>query len=251
MNSEVRMTQSQAVPYALPLYEQVYQILRSRITSGEWKPQGLVPSEMVLAQELGVSVGTVRKAMSRLSRENLVFRERGRGTFVKGNDEWASSTSFKLFDPSGQAIAPAVEIVDAAVGVAVPFEVQQLRIGRFASTRVMRIKRAWTAGGTLLARELIAVEASRFPELSDALKSGLPALAGVYADLVHARVERVIWQIDSSASPDDSAASSKSGGQKGATTLRLNRLAYDARGLPLEMCRFEFFMENCLLQLSD
>lgn len=65
-----------------PLYRQVKQILLQRIASGAWRPGDLVPAEPKLGQELGVSPGTVRKALDELASENLVVRQQGRGTFV-------------------------------------------------------------------------------------------------------------------------------------------------------------------------
>jgi GntR family transcriptional regulator len=47
-----------------PLYKQVYSLLTQRLVDGDWKPSEPLPSEIVLANELGVSQGTVRKALN-------------------------------------------------------------------------------------------------------------------------------------------------------------------------------------------
>ena len=54
-------------PDARPLYAQVESILNARIAAGEWQPGHALPSEPELAQELGVSHGTVRKALDALA----------------------------------------------------------------------------------------------------------------------------------------------------------------------------------------
>jgi len=43
-----------------PLYRQVYDILVRKIADGIWKPGEMLPSEQMLAREMGVSHGTVR-----------------------------------------------------------------------------------------------------------------------------------------------------------------------------------------------
>ena len=48
---------------AKALYLQVRDTLAQRIASGEWKPGSAVPNEADLALEMGVSAGTVRKAV--------------------------------------------------------------------------------------------------------------------------------------------------------------------------------------------
>ena len=67
---------------ATPLWRQLADILRDKIESGELPAGGVMPSETTLAQEHGLSRGTVVKALDTLEREGLVERVQGRGTFV-------------------------------------------------------------------------------------------------------------------------------------------------------------------------
>ena len=53
-----------------------------RLISGQWRPGQLLPSEFAIAAELGVSQGTVRKALDDMTAQGLVIRKQGRGTFV-------------------------------------------------------------------------------------------------------------------------------------------------------------------------
>lgn len=66
----------------LPLYHQIFVILRNRIYGGEITPGDLVPGEQELCQEFGVSRITAKRALNELADAGLVVRERGRGTRV-------------------------------------------------------------------------------------------------------------------------------------------------------------------------
>lgn len=67
---------------ALPLYQQIYEQLRGRIASGQLKPGDALPTEVDLIEQYQVSRATIRQAMDALVRDGLIYRERGRGTFV-------------------------------------------------------------------------------------------------------------------------------------------------------------------------
>ena len=66
-----------------PRTEEVYSTLKERIAAGMYAGTGLLPTETVLAEELGVSRKTLRSALSRLALENSVVRVKGQGTFVR------------------------------------------------------------------------------------------------------------------------------------------------------------------------
>jgi GntR family transcriptional regulator len=66
----------------MPLYFQIKSIIKSQILSNEFKGQDRLPSEAELCKRYHVSRGTLRQALSELLREELVYRVRGKGTFV-------------------------------------------------------------------------------------------------------------------------------------------------------------------------
>ena len=59
---------------AAPLYEQVKDTIAQQIADGQWKPNLAMPNENELARVLGVSPGTMRKALDLLESEGLVVR---------------------------------------------------------------------------------------------------------------------------------------------------------------------------------
>jgi GntR family transcriptional regulator len=65
-----------------PLYLQVEEFLRGLIRLRPFENGELLPDEMTLAKELGVSQGTVRNSLSRLVNEGILERKAGVGTLV-------------------------------------------------------------------------------------------------------------------------------------------------------------------------
>ena len=65
-----------------PLYRQVKRELQRQIEAGHYTPGDTLPSETVIAAAMGVSIGTLRRAVDELVHENVLVRRQGRGTFV-------------------------------------------------------------------------------------------------------------------------------------------------------------------------
>ena len=65
-----------------PLYFQLKNVLESKIHSQEFKENDRLPSELELCEEFNVSRVTVRHALSELMKAGLIYRDRGKGTFI-------------------------------------------------------------------------------------------------------------------------------------------------------------------------
>lgn len=81
---------------ATPLYQQILELLREKIVSGQIAPGDRLPAEQELTAVLGVSRITVKRAMNELAMSGLVRRHRGRGTVV-------------TFDPAAPTIKASFE----------------------------------------------------------------------------------------------------------------------------------------------
>lgn len=65
-----------------PKYQTIKDYVTTRIASGEFGANNRIPSENEFAQMLGVSSITIRKALSELVNEGLIYRVKGKGSFV-------------------------------------------------------------------------------------------------------------------------------------------------------------------------
>ena len=66
----------------VPKYFRIKQAVLERIASGAWAPGAVIPSEVELCREFGVSRTTARKAVSDLAYEGRLLVVQGKGTFV-------------------------------------------------------------------------------------------------------------------------------------------------------------------------
>jgi len=66
----------------LPLHQQIYDLLRSKILNSAWAVGEMLPTELELMVEFGVSRVTMRQVFERLVSEGLIYRQQGRGTFI-------------------------------------------------------------------------------------------------------------------------------------------------------------------------
>lgn len=69
----------------VPLYEQIIGGIKREISAGRLGPHAPLPSFRVLAEELLVSVITVKRAYEELERDGIIYRKQGLGTFVSGD----------------------------------------------------------------------------------------------------------------------------------------------------------------------
>lgn len=65
-----------------PLYQQIVDGITREISEGRLAPGAALPSFRVLAEELLVSLITVKRAYEDLEREGIIYRRQGLGTFV-------------------------------------------------------------------------------------------------------------------------------------------------------------------------
>jgi GntR family transcriptional regulator len=65
-----------------PLYQQLSDCLRRQVLAVNWPADSAIPSERELMRLTGVSRMTVRQAIDSLTREGLLTRVHGRGTFI-------------------------------------------------------------------------------------------------------------------------------------------------------------------------
>lgn len=103
---------------AASLHAQISHSIRERIISGQWPPNYRLPPEPDLAKQLGVSRGTLRRALETLIGEGALRQVVGRGTFVISTviePAIAQKLSSLSEDLAAQGILTTTSVLDLAV----------------------------------------------------------------------------------------------------------------------------------------
>lgn len=149
---------------ARPLYRQVREVLVRRIADGTWSAGQGIPSEPELAADLGVSQGTVRKALDELTAENVVVRRQGRGTFVARHDDARILFQFfKLVPDEGERRFPESRVLSVEKGRADAGACRAL--GLQPTDPVVAIERVRSLSASPVVAERIVVPSALFPRL--------------------------------------------------------------------------------------
>ncbi|MFC0864403.1 FadR/GntR family transcriptional regulator [Sphaerimonospora cavernae] len=78
------------------LVDQVIDQLKEQITSGSWQMHAKIPTETVLAEQLGVGRNTVREAVRALTHAGLLECRQGDGTYVRATSELSGAMARRL-----------------------------------------------------------------------------------------------------------------------------------------------------------
>ena len=137
-----------SIERSIPISDQLQEILKERIKSGDYPAGSRFPSESDLAEDFGVSRITVRRACTKLVTEGLIVRRWGVGTFV--------SRIAQIMNPINEVIdfkqliqsagyQPAVFIESAQAISAGQALAESLSVNE--GDRLMEIKSSFTADG--------------------------------------------------------------------------------------------------------
>jgi GntR family transcriptional regulator len=212
-----------------PLYLQVRDMLLGRITTGNWKPGTLIPNEVDLAREFGLSVGTVRKALDQLQAERLLTRRQGRGTFVNDLSSAEHSSRFSnLYSDRGERIAMSAKTLSASVAPASEAQLRALELSKNSS--VINLVRLRSSPGGVRMYEECALPAALFRGLVDDgdIPDEIAAIAQRYGQIVGSAEESV----SVTAANEDAAA--KLSVAVGSPLMVLDRRAFAVDGIPVE-----------------
>ena len=97
----------------IPIYYQLEEAIKNEITTNNLQAHDPLPSERIYAERHDISRMTVRQAINNLVNEGILYRERGRGTFVneqKFEQDISQLTSFSE-DMRQRHLTPSTQII--------------------------------------------------------------------------------------------------------------------------------------------
>jgi GntR family transcriptional regulator len=219
-----------------PLYRQAYDFLIKRISEGAWRPGEALPSEQALAAEMGISQGTVRKALDAMTAEKLIERRQGKGTYVaEQTQERALFRFFRLAYPGGPRATPACGDETVRRRAAKPREAEKL--GLAAGAKVVEIARVRLIDSQPAVNETIILPLALFPDIDR--REPLPnALYSLYQSAYGINIVVAEEELRADLARKEDAA--KLGLPIGAALLHIERVA-----VALDGARVEWRISRC------
>lgn len=139
----------------LPIYYQLEEEIRLLIQTEKMKPGELLPSEREYAERYDISRMTVRQAINNLAADGLLYRQKGRGTFIsdkKFEQNLQGLTSFSE-DMRERGLTPSNKLISFQLMEANERIAETLRLDK--QEKVYEIKRIRNANGSPVAVETI------------------------------------------------------------------------------------------------
>ncbi len=213
-----------------PLYARVEAIVLGRVTAGEWPPGTALPAETELARELGVSQGTVRKALDALTTAQVLVRRQGSGTYVaEHTPAHVLFRFFNIYDDAGAQILPDSHLDRVVLAAASVTEQRRLELA--ADHRVIRISRVRTRAGRPFMDDRIVLPEALFPGLVDE-----PDIPNTLYDLFQRRYRIHVARADEQVTAVAATArlAERLAVPLGAPLLAIDRVTYDLSGRRIE-----------------
>lgn len=215
-----------------PLYLRLQHRIRGAIERGALKPRDALPGERDIAETLGVSRVTVRKAIGGLVAAGLLEQRQGSGTFValkprRMEQALSRLTSFTE-DMRLRGLAPSIRVLRCEISPPSPQEAMHLLLS--PQDKVSRLGRLRLAGGIPMAIELATLPQRLLPD---------PAAVGpsLYAalDAAGIRPVRALQRLSASnLTPNDAALLDV---PPGAAALAFERISFLPGGEPIEFTK--------------
>ena len=225
------MPRSLAKVVQLPLYTRIRETLRERILDGTYGSHEQLPTEGELTRTFKVSRITVRQALSDLQKEGLLFKIRGKGSFVAKPKAFQDLARLQGF---GEAMhRHGHETFNKLIGFRTlrPPRAVAEALGTRPSQAVAELRRV-----RYLNREPISVDISYFPrELGERLAKEDLATRDVFLILENdygLPLGEAELRID--ATTADEALARLLAVEAGSPVLRIERLTRTASGEPID-----------------
>ncbi len=232
------MTQTIERASPVPYYEQLFDILKARIVSGEFPRDERLPSELELCREFGLARATVRQTLSKLESEGYAHRVARRGVFASTPEPasgWIVQDTEGFLESQIRHGRTGIETAVTAAGFAVPprYVIDELRLR--ADEEVFALERVRSLDGeiALFSRNWFPKDAGATVATASDVLDGSGSVNSTLrsAGYITDGARRVIHALGA---PDDVATNLKVA--PGHPVLRIRSLSWDQSGR-----RFDFY----------
>ncbi len=164
----------------VPLYFQLKNLIIQKIESGEYQGESRIPSEQELCEQYDISRPTVRQAISELTNNGYLYKEKGKGTFVAKSKSKVDIKNYSGFtdsildsqDPSQHDILSLcviklneVQFLESIFGLQ----------SHSNNTEFAEVRYVTADKGSALSFNISYIPLAMFPDLLDDIKAGKPS----------------------------------------------------------------------------
>lgn len=216
----------------IPIYLQIEEQLKARILAGEFEVGTAIPSERELTENFGVSRMTLRQAVTNLVNDGLLYREKGRGTFVaspKVEQPLNGLTSFTE-DMKARGMSPSNKLITFKK-IEPEADIAE-KLGLSSGEEVFSVKRIRYADDKPMAIERTFLPVKLFPQLTEeALKGSLYSII----EEQQLKISHASQRMEAALVKKEDAELLKIG--MPSAILMMERVSYLADGKPFEVVR--------------
>jgi len=211
---------------ASPLYRQLMQRIRADIASGVYPVHSRIPSEAELGGTYQVSRVTVRKALAELTREGLLRRMQGKGTYVCAPRLRKNLREVTSFHEACQVMGcvPGTKVISAQLIHAEDALREDLALTSDEAVEIIRLR---TADG-----DPVMLETNRF-SMDYAYLMQEDMTASLYRQLSQRGIEAANGMHEISLCYATVQQAKLLDVEVGAALLQLDQVIYDQHGAPL------------------
>ena len=182
---------------SIPLHQQLYEILRTRLDEDEFASGEKFYSEADLMDIFKISRNTARQVLNRLSEEKFIFRERGKGTIVAEPCLEQSLSKIVSFTDEMQRRGLKPETILLSQEIVKPSDKQIVGLKINKDTDLVCIKRLRLGDNIPICIEESYLVKAYFPNIFDydysnyPLKKSIEAMLGTRLDFAQQKIKAI------------------------------------------------------------
>lgn len=217
----------------IPIYIQIEEQLKQQIQQGDFPIGTSIPSERELSERFLVSRMTVRQSITNLVNDGLLYREKGRGTFVaspKVEQPLNGLTSFTE-DMESRGMVPSSKLIGFDILEPESDVAQELRLGE--GDQVYFVERIRFADDKPMAIERTYLPVKQFPDLTEESFQG--SLYAVIENKQQLKISHATQRMEAGLVKKEDAGLLQI--QAPAAILLIERISFLEGDLPFEVVR--------------
>lgn len=237
----------------IPLYSQLKEVIIEKINSGEYPHDTKIPSELEYCEMHDISRPTVRQAIAELTNGGILYKVKGKGTFVAKSKSLLDIKQYSGFTDSildsqepGKKDIISMKVINTPETRRIE-EAFRLINNKIQKSGLYKIVYSSLHDNDIISLNNSFIPVDMFPDLLDDIKSMKPSydiLKGKYA-LVPVKAKSLLEIVYT-----DQADARYLHVQPGQPLIRIENILYSKSGQPVEFIISKYRADKCRLSFE-